>query len=227
MDAMALITLDAVELSTLSQRISVSVNAGEQALICTSSDSQTSELLQVICGEQLPQHGRVVLFDTDTATIGRTQLLTLRRSCGFVTPAGDLIANLKLWENITLPLLYTYGTITHAQTGEIESLLTDFDYRGNLMALPAHLNLFERRMAAFVRAAVSPVQLIVYAGCLDGLSTEQRLRFIDRIRTLHRAKPDLGALWIGTTLSTSEIGMATTTTINLHQNPGAHRGRHA
>lgn len=226
MDAMALITLDAVELSTHSQPFSVSVNAGEQVLICTSSDSQTRELLQVICGEQLPQHGRMILLDTDTASVDRTQLLTLRRSCGFVTPTGDLIANLKLWENITLPLLYTQGTVTHTQAAEIEKLLTDFDYRGNLMALPTHLNLFERRMAAFVRAAVAPIQVIVYAGCLDGLTTEQRRCCIDRIRTLHSARPDLGALWIGTSLSATEIGMATTTTITLHQNLGAHRGRH-
>ncbi len=182
--------------------LTLELEPGGQTLCITADEQELRHLLHLCCGMALPSHDQVLLDGIDTAALSRQQLLGLRRGFGIVTATGGLIANLKLWENITLPCLYRQGSITPEDEQQAMELLIAFGYTGNLLALPGHLSLFERRMAAFVRAAISRPRLMLYAGCFDNLTTAHCRLLLQQARQLHENIPGLASLYL-TTSSTA------------------------
>lgn len=175
---------------------------GMQALCIVSDDQELRRLLLCCTGAMLPGHGELLLNGVDIASLSRQQLLDQRRQMGIVTANGGLIANLKLWENITLPLSYHYGEVSAEAEQQALELLASLGYRGNLFALPGHLTLFERRVAAFVRAAITAPRLMLYAGCFDNLTAEQRRLLFAQAQLLRQSIPGLSALYLTTSSST-------------------------
>lgn len=209
-----LICLQTIALENQPELLQLELAAGMQALCITSGDQELRRLLQLCCGMVLPTQGQVLLDGVDTADLSRLQLLDQRRSIGIVTATGGLIANLKLWENITLPLLYHHGTLLQKTEQHALDLLTAFGYTGNLLTLPGHLSSFERRMAAFIRAAISSPRLMVYAGCFDNLTADQRGLLFRQSQQLHQENPELASLYL-TTSSTALQELQPDVSINL------------
>lgn len=136
---------------------------------------------------------------------------------GIVTANGGLVANLKLWENITLPLAYHCGEVSAEAEQRALDLLASFGYRGSLFALPGHLTLFERRMTAFIRAAITAPRLMLYAGCFDNLTTEQRRLLLHQAQLLRQSDPDQAAIYLTTSKSTlSELHPDITFNLKQH-----------
>jgi len=159
-------------------------------------DQQLTQLLRLCTGMTLPDNGQILLEGSDTVTLSRQQLLQLRQQIGIVDISGGLIANLKLWENITLPICYRQGSVSEQAEQQALALLGNFGYRGNLLALPGHLSVFERRMAAFIRAAIATPRLMLYAGCFDNLTNDQRRLLFDQAQLLHRSIPGVASLYL-------------------------------
>lgn len=194
----ALLHLKNIALDNHREDLTLQLESGMQALCIASDDQELSHLLHLCTGMVLPVQGQVLLNGADAAQLSREQLLEVRRSFGIISGSGSLIANLKLWENITLPLLYGQGSIPEAAQQHAMELLTAFGYRGNLMALPGHLSLFERRMAAFIRAAIGNPCLMVYAGCFDNLTADQRSLLFNQAQRLQQTSPGLASLYLTT-----------------------------
>lgn len=178
--------------------LNLELTPGMQALCITSDDQELRQLLQFCTGIALPTHGQVLLDDADTANLSRHQLLEQRRHFGIVTASGGLVANLKLWENITLPLYYGKGHITEEAEQQALALLAALGYRGNLLTLPGHLSTFERRVTAFVRAAITTPRLMLYAGCFDNLTSDQRRLLFNQAQLLQQTIPGLMSLYLTT-----------------------------
>lgn len=178
---------------------------GMQILCVTADDRQRHHLLQLCTGITLPLEGKVLLDGVDTASLSRHQLLKKRRQFGIVTASGGLIANLKLWENIVLPFHYGHQPVTPEVEQQALTLLDTFGYRGSLMALPGHLSGFERRAAAFTRAAITTPRIMLYAGCFDNLNTAQSALLCEQAQLLHRSIPGLTTLYL--TSSTPPQGL--------------------
>lgn len=178
--------------------LSLELTPGMQARCIVADDQQLDQLLRLCTGMTLPDSGQILLDGSDTSALSRQQLLERRQQIGIVSASGGLIANLKLWENITLPLCYRQGSVSAQQEQQALTLLDSFGYRGNLLALPGHLSTFERRMAAFVRAAIAAPRLMLYAGCFDNLTGDQRRLLLDQALLLHHVLPGLAALYLTT-----------------------------
>src|SRR5260221_1578028 len=93
---------------------------------------------------------------------------------GVVAGDGGLIGNLKVWENLVLPVAYRGG----APLGELEAraaaLFREFGilrarFAELCAALPERLTAFERRLAGFVRAMLAEPEIMVYDALFDGL----------------------------------------------------------
>jgi len=109
-----------------------------------------------------------------------------------VAARGGLIGNLKVWENLVLPIAYR----GEARLGELEARAEQlFRELGVLRGrfaelcalLPDRLSEFERRLAAFVRAMLAEPEIMVYDGLFDGLTRveiEKAARF-DQLFRLH------------------------------------------
>lgn len=185
-------------ISGVVSHLNLSLQQGQVALCKTSGEQETKQLLQVLFGETRPETGAVLLDELPLHGLDREQLLRVRRTIGTVTAQAGLISNLKVWENITLPLLYHHGTVTDAAAEQALLLLEKLGYKGNIWALPGHLNFTERIMTAFIRAAISSPRLMVYAECLDDLPNLQRDLLLQQIMTLHNQTDAPAALFITT-----------------------------
>ena len=86
--------------------IDFSVAAGEFVAITGASGSGKSTLLHMIGGITRPSSGRIFLEGTDLATLDDDGLAAIRRRrIGFVFQRYNLLPELSLEENVSLPLV--------------------------------------------------------------------------------------------------------------------------
>lgn len=192
-------------LEGLTTGLNLELSPGTAALFTAAGEQECLLLARTFAGERPPDSGRILLGDSCLAELGRSQLHQLRRAIGIVSPQGGLISNLKLWENITLPLLFHDGTVPESASRTIHSLLDAFGFTGNIWALPGHLTPFERRMAAFIRAAVSGARYLIYAGCFDNLSHKERDLLVEQAAGLHRSNAGMVSLYLTATTTLDHL----------------------
>jgi hypothetical protein len=99
-----------------------------------------------------------------------------------VAPRGGLIGNLKVWENLVLPVQYqeaTHRAAPHATPLATLEARAERLFRALGVArerfvelcalLPERLTEFERRLTAFVRGMLAEPEIMIYDGLFDGL----------------------------------------------------------
>jgi ABC-type transporter Mla maintaining outer membrane lipid asymmetry ATPase subunit MlaF len=154
---------------------SVAVDApGSHCVSCAYKD----ELLAAL-HDLRPRNGaRLVLFGTDVAALAEQERLALMRRVGFVPAGGGLISNLNAWENISLPVAYHTPQKLQGAFEEVQALLDELGgVNANLLAkLPEDMTLYERRLAAYLRAVLEGPELLVVESLNAGLGPTKRQR---------------------------------------------------
>ena len=191
-----LLSLDKVGAEGISQELSLNIAPGASCLFLTSGESESRALMLMMTGQALPEHGRLSILGYDTAGLNHDDLMQLRLSIGVVTGAGGLISNLKLWENITLPLRYHRLEETEEAEKCSLEILARFGLDDRLMELPGHLSTFERRVVSFARAAAISPKIMMYCGCFDNLPARQRELFLESAVELHQRKNGIASIFI-------------------------------
>lgn len=126
-----------------------------------------------------PRSGtRLVLLGTDVAGLREAERLQLMRRVGFVPANGGLVSSLNAWENISLPVAYHAPRKLAAAAAEVRELLAELGgIDDNLLAkLPEDMTLYERRLAAYVRALLEKPDLLVVENLGGGLGPTKRRR---------------------------------------------------
>ncbi len=175
---------------------SCDIEAGSSAVIVTARDDDSTALTRLIAGLSRPTGGSVMINSRDVAELDPSELNALRRQIGVVPSNGGLVSNLKYWENITLPLIYDTGGISAEQEKAGLDYLALLGYSGNIMALPAHITLHDRRMAALVRAFLRRPNIMLYSNCIEGLSLNHRNAFLKAAQEFHGAEPGRTSLYL-------------------------------
>lgn len=86
--------------------INLEVQKGEFISIMGSSGSGKSTLLNLIGGMDRPEKGRIIVDSEDISTYGDDQLTLYRRKkVGFIFQFFNLLPNITVFENISMPLL--------------------------------------------------------------------------------------------------------------------------
>ncbi|QEM68469.1 ATP-binding cassette domain-containing protein [Geobacter sp. FeAm09] len=178
----------------LPEKVSLQIQGGRSALVVTPRGDEGHMLVRLITGLSHPVHGSVHVDGQDLAGLSSAQIYRMRQRIGIVPQKGGLVSNLKLWENMTLPLLYTRGNVPPEAEETALRYLEMFGYRGNIMALPAHLTPHEKRMAAFIRAALCSPQVMVYANCFDDLTGAVRAQWGAITTEFHRSSPGMTSI---------------------------------
>ena len=188
-----------ISLLDSTEGFSLDIEAGCSAVIVTARDDDSTALTRLITGLSLPAGGSVMVNSRDVAALAPSELYALRRQIGVVPSNGGLVSNLKFWENITLPLIYDSGGISAEQEKAGLEYLALLGYSGNIMALPAHLTLHDRRMAALVRAFLRRPVIMLYSNCIEGLSLQHRKAFLKIAQEFHGAEPGRTSLYLTST----------------------------
>jgi ABC-type transporter Mla maintaining outer membrane lipid asymmetry ATPase subunit MlaF len=175
---------------------SCDIEAGCSVLIITSREDVSTALTRLITGLSRPDRGSVLVDGQDIVGLDTAKLYHLRQQIGVVPSNGGLISNLKLWENITLPLLYHSGAVTAEDEKNGLDYLNRLGYSGNIMALPAHLTHYERHVAAMVRVFLQQPRIVLYSSCIDGTTSASREVFYRVTQEFHTAVKDRTSLYL-------------------------------
>jgi len=185
-----------IMISRIAEDLSLQLEQGMTAFLKISGEQEARSLVQVLIGEVLPDSGSLLLDKIDLAQLGREALFKVRHSVGVISAQTNLISNLKVWENITLPLLYHYGTVPSEAADQAMHLLEELGLQKSIWTLPGHLSRVERIMVTFVRSVIISPRLLIYAACLDDLPGQQRETFLQLVVQIQNQRNAPAALFL-------------------------------
>lgn len=153
---------------------SCEIKSGSCVLIITEREDESCLLTALLTGMKLPDSGFITVAGRSTGESTPEELFQLRSRLGVVPPAGGLISNLKVWENIFLPRQYHHGEPSAEDEEAAGTYLKELGYTSKMMALPAHLTLYEKRAVAFTRAAIMKPDMMIYCNIFDKMTPAQQ-----------------------------------------------------
>jgi ABC-type transporter Mla maintaining outer membrane lipid asymmetry ATPase subunit MlaF len=154
--------------------------------------------LSCACKEELlaamqelrPRKGaRLVVLGSDVRELADAERSRLMRRVGFVPANGGLMSSLNGWENISLPIAYHAPQKVPAALADVHAMLGELGGVDDTLLgkLPEHMTLYERRLAAYLRALLERPDLLVADSLAAGLGPTKRGRSA-RFAELYRAR---------------------------------------
>ena len=139
--------------------VSLGVDRGEFVAVVGSSGSGKSTLLHLLGGLDIPTSGKVIIDGTDIYTLAPDNLTVFRRrSIGFVFQKYNLIPELNVYENITLPLGLDGRD---ANPDEVAELLNILGIEDKKRSLPSKLSGGQQQRVAIARALITKPHIIL------------------------------------------------------------------
>ncbi len=181
--------------------LSFAVKAGGICSIITNSHFDSMALIDTMLSIRQPSSGNVYLLDDDLYALSEAARLKLFSRIGMVWSNGGLVSNLKVRENLALPLWYhkaMSGDDVEARIVEIYGTLgVDLtqlaDYMGKL---PGPLPIHEKRIIAMVRAMMMEPDLMIYDSTFEGLSPGKARALLKLTTTFHSAVEGRTSIYI-------------------------------
>jgi len=135
---------------------------GSHCLRCADRHDVLAALYEL----KAPTGAPLVVLGADVGALSDTDRRALMRRIGFVPANGGLLSNLNGWENISLPVAYHAPQKLEGAFAEVQALLDELGgVDGELLAkLPDDMTLYERRVAAYIRALLESPDLLVVEG---------------------------------------------------------------
>ena len=139
--------------------VSLGVDRGEFVAVVGSSGSGKSTLLHLLGGLDIPTSGKVIIDGIDIYTLAPDDLTVFRRrSIGFVFQKYNLIPELNVYENITLPLGLDGRD---ANPDEVAELLNILGIEDKKRSLPSKLSGGQQQRVAIARALITKPHIIL------------------------------------------------------------------
>lgn len=159
--------------------VSIQINQGEFIAIIGKSGSGKTTLLNMIGGLDIPDSGSILFEGLDITKLSPKKTAILRRQkIGIVYQFYNLIPELSVCENITLPTELDGGEIDTQLLSEIMKLV---GLSGREQAYPATLSGGQQQRVAIARALFNRPSLILAdepTGNLDGENSGEVLRLL-------------------------------------------------
>ena len=156
--------------------VSLHVNKGEIVSIIGPSGAGKTTLLQIIGTLDRPNSGKVVIDNTDVATLSETQLAALRnKHIGFIFQFHQLLPEFTALENTMMPALIAGENESEAKQRAVK-MLSDLGLANRLSHKPNELSGGEKQRVAAARAMMMKPSVILAdepSGSLDSKNKEE------------------------------------------------------
>jgi len=183
--------------------IDLEVIPGTGVIVHSSDHDATVELIDLINALAPRTGGEVLLFGNDPANLGETAQLELRRDAGYTTTGAGLISNLKVWENVVLPLHARGLASSPKELEQLEEMLVEafaeagFNeiwLRANLHESTDRLSEFEKIICGLVRCHLAGFRLLIGDCLFGGIDRSRAARLSKMLDWLGARHPDSGIL---------------------------------
>lgn len=162
--------------------IHLNISDGEFVAIIGESGSGKTTLLHQLCGMDIPDRGEILIDDISLTKLSSDELCKMRRSkIGVVYQFYNLIPELNVRDNITLPVELDGGTVNEDELSEI---LSTVGLSGRERDFPSALSGGQQQRVAIARALFQKPSLILAdepTGNLDEKNEEDILSLLCRL----------------------------------------------
>ncbi|GAB4438086.1 MAG: hypothetical protein OHK0040_09520 [bacterium] len=107
------------------------------------------------------------------------------KSFASVSLIFPMISNLKVIENVYLPIFYREGVKEQIFFDRAYSILTNLGIEKKFNVLPAFLSNFEKKLALLARAKLSEPDIIYYGNIFNDMDDEKRSFYTQKIIDFH------------------------------------------
>lgn len=190
-----MITLECASLKGFLDCASLAVSSGRACVVLTETEFEKNLLLRILTGLTRLDSGRIFIFGKEVSSFSYSELNAARKRMGIVLNDGGLISNLKVWENIMLPLSY-HSSSHHDMDEKMISILGKIGYDDDIAVLPGPLPAYKKRLAGFARAMLMEPDLIIYDSVFEGLSPDIRSKVLETITAFQRQKEGRASLFL-------------------------------
>lgn len=174
--------------TTVLKGVDFSLQEGEFVAIVGESGSGKSTLLYILAGIDKATEGKVELLGKDLSAVSDDELARMRRQdFSFVYQFDNLVPNLTVWENVTLPLVLDKKKESEFRQ-DVQAILEYLGVSERAGAYPRQLSGGEQQRVAIARALVTNPKFIFLdepTGSLDkerGRQVMQLLKDINSTR---------------------------------------------
>jgi predicted ABC-type transport system involved in lysophospholipase L1 biosynthesis ATPase subunit len=174
---------------------------GESVMMFTEEISHGTYLMDILLGLQTPTTGSIQLLGQEPVNLTEDQRLMLLRDVAHVGHQGDLISNLKVWENICLPAQFHHKMSLESMepillegakiAGMDETWISE-----KFPVLPDNLHQFDQRLVMLLRASLLPARLLVCEFLFDNLPHSEDVKLANFIQWMKGRNPKLGVFYL-------------------------------
>jgi cell division transport system ATP-binding protein len=166
--------------------VSLRIETGEFVCIAGPTGAGKSTLLKLICYEEAPTSGQVIVRGQNLSDLRPREVLRLRRRIGVISQDVGLAPNKTLFENVALPLC-VLGIGPSAANEKVRAALEMVGLLERADAFPHQVSAGERQLAALARAVVHDPSILIADQPTRNLAPDISLR-IEQILTQLNAR---------------------------------------
>ncbi|RJQ39409.1 MAG: ATP-binding cassette domain-containing protein [Nitrospiraceae bacterium] len=192
-----MITLECANLRGFLDCASLAVSKGSVCAVLTETEFEKNLLLRIFTGLTRLDSGKIFIFGQEVSSFSYTELNNARKRIGIVPNNGGLVSNLKVWENIMLPLSY-HSSSHHDMDEKMMTILGKIGYDDSVSALPGPLPAYKKRLAGLARAMLMEPDMMIYDSVFDGLSSDIRGKALETITAFQQEKEGRASLFLDT-----------------------------
>lgn len=177
------------------------VKPGKKYKIIFRSEVEKEEFIDLTAGIKPPKKGKVLLFGKDIFYADKDEYYNTIKKMGLVWQDGGVISNLKVWENIVLPVWYHKGMKPATVEKKVIEFYKNFNMDSNSLShymgmLPATLKTLDRRLICLIRSILMEPELIIYDDIFAGIKTEISGKLKEVTENFHKEKQNRTSIYL-------------------------------
>ncbi|MBU1076783.1 MAG: ATP-binding cassette domain-containing protein [Spirochaetes bacterium] len=149
--------------------INLEINRGEFVVIIGPRGEGKSTFLKTLAGLISIEEGNMFYGDINLLTAQKKEIMSIQRKTAFVFQDSALISNMKVFDNIALPLRYNEIYPEEEINKIVQEKLEYVNLQNIGSILPAFISTGQRRLIALLRAIVVNPETIFYDEPFIGL----------------------------------------------------------